>query len=148
MFLFSAHCFARSDAIVQITALSFGDLVPKSGYCELDVVSSAISSPDDMCLGSQQLALYRITTDPNTTMIIRLDTADDNAQGFSFSPKARITNDLGTETLAPIAGSETWFDSGSDGVIDIYVGGTLTVTNSLSSLQSYTINFDIEFRRP
>ena len=137
-----------ADTIVQIDALSFGELVPKAGFCELDVADGSISSPDNMCLGSAELAHYRITSDPNINIIIRLNMVDDIDQGLRFAPKARLTNDLGTVTLAPIAGADTWMMTGTDGVIDIFVGGTLTIFNSLAGLQAYNMTFDLEFRRP
>ena len=146
--LLSPSLLARTDAIVQLNSLSFGQTVPKTGFCELDVSSSAISSPDNMCLGGAQVAHYQITSDPNTTIVITLNLADDVGQGLRFAPKARFENNLGDSSLNLIAGSDTWFSSGSDGIIDIYVGGTLTISNAPQGLESYTLSFDLEFRRP
>jgi len=147
LLVFAEHVWG-ADAIVQIEALSFGDIVPKAGFCELDVADGSISSPDNMCLGNAELAHYRITSDPNINIIVRLNMVDDVDQGLRFAPKARLTNDLGTVTLAPIAGADTWMMTGTDGIIDIYVGGTLTIFNSLAGLQAYNMTFDLEFRRP
>ena len=144
----SVKVFAFADAIVQLDPLSFGEVVPKSGFCELDVADGSISSPDNMCLGNAQLAHYRITSDPNINIIVRLNMVDDMDQGLRFAPKARLTNDIGTVTLAPIAGADAWMMTGTDGVINIYVGGTLTISTSLNGLQAYNLTYDLEFRRP
>lgn len=137
-----------ADAIVQLDPLSFGEVIPKSGFCELDVADGSISSPDNMCLGEAQLAHYRITADPNINIVVRLNMVDDVAQGLRFAPKARLTNDVGGVTLAPIAGADAWMMTGTDGTIDIFVGGTLTISNSLNALQAYNLTYDLEFRRP
>lgn len=146
--VYSQQAIAWSDSIVQLNSLSFGQMVPKSGFCELDVSTDVVSSPDNMCLGGNQTAHYRITTDPNTTMIVTLHLADDIAQGLRFAPKARFENNLGSSTTNLIAGSDTWFTSGTDGIIDVYVGGTITISDSLQGLESYSLSFDLEFRRP
>lgn len=134
--------------ITQLDQLSFGELVPKSGFCELDPVNSVISSPDNMCLGQAQLAHYRIQTTPNTQLIVNFEYVEDTAQGLSFAPKARLVNNLGNSTLALFAGADTWFLTGSDGIIDLYVGGTLTISNALVGLTSYSLSFDIDYRAP
>lgn len=137
-----------ASTVTQLDHLSFGELVPKAGFCELDPISGNISSPDNMCLGNAQIAHYQIQSTANTQLIVRFNYIEDAAQGLSFAPKARLENDLGTSTLAPIAGSDTWFMTGTDGVIDLYVGGTLTVSNALNGLNSYNLSFDIDVREP
>lgn len=148
LFQYSPLAYSVAGSITQQAQLSFGELVPKSGFCELDPINGNISSPDNMCLGNAQLAHYRIQSTPNTQLIVRFNYVEDGAQGLSFAPKARLVNDLNATSLSPIAGADTWFMTGTDGVIELYVGGTLTISNALSGLTSYNMSFDVEFREP
>lgn len=146
--LFCLHLQAHASSVAQVDHLSFGELVPKSGFCELDPINGNLSSPDNMCLGNAQIAHYRISGTPNTQLIIRFEYSEDAAQGLSFAPKARLENDTGASRLAPIAGADTWFMTGTDGIIDLYVGGTLTIGNALNGLDSYNLTFNIDVRDP
>lgn len=131
--------------IAELTDIQFGELVPKSGYCELSPSDGSLTSPTNMCLGPAQLAHYRLTGDPNTDIRIRFNEIEDSSLGLFFQPTIYMENDLGTTQTWLFTNSYTTMSTGSDGLIDIYVGGRLTTSKGLNSLDSYQLSFEVDF---
>lgn len=136
---------AIDPSIVELTDIHFGELVPKSGFCEMAPSDGSLTSPTNMCLGPARLAHYRITADPNRNIRIRFSEIQNAGLGLLFQPTVRMENNLGLSTLWLFTNSETTVSSGSDGLIDIYVGGRLTTSNGLNSSDSYNLSFEVDF---
>ena len=43
-----------------------------------------------------------------------------------------------------IAGTDTWVNIGTDGLVDVYVGGSMTLSQVLTNNLSYVSLFDFE----
>lgn len=145
---YSSSSLAIPPTIQEITSITFGQLVPKSGFCELDPADGSLTTTNQTCIGNSQLAHYRITADPNTAIRIRFNQVIDSDEGLQFQPTARMENNLGANTLWYFTGSETTVTTGTDGILDIFVGGRLTINNGLSGTTGYQLNFDVDFRYP
>ena len=148
MFFCNESALAIEARIQQMQAVFFGNVITRIGSCEMDPISGAISSPENICIGTETLGHYRIFGDPGELQVIKFNQVMDNSRGLHFAPKARLVNNLGDDMLAPIAGIETYINIGSDGIIDIYLGGTLTFNQAQSSNSPIVIFYDIDFSTP
>jgi len=141
----SCYVQALEEYIQEQKTLSYGRTVSRIGSCELDPFTELITSPQLICIDSQSLGHYKIFGDPNQMLKITLHKVDDIPGGISFAPKGRLQNNLGDSILAPIAGTQTWIRIGSDGVLNIYVGGTLTLNQIQNTASPFVLQFNIEF---
>jgi hypothetical protein len=114
----------------------------------MDAVTGSITSSGNICIGSETLGHYRITGDPNEVQEITFSLVTDLSRGIQFAPKGRLVNNLGDDMLAPIAGAKYSIMLGSDGLLDIYVGGTLTFTKIQNNNSGISLNYDIESITP
>lgn len=120
-------------------------VITRLGSCEMDAVTGAITSAGNICIGSETLGHYRITGDPNELQTITLSQVVDGSQGLVFTPKGRLVNNLGDDILASLADTDYNIRLGSDGILDIYVGGVINFTKIQNNNSSIQINYDIEF---
>jgi hypothetical protein len=148
MLFSNAKVFAVEASIQQIQAVFFGSVVTRAGSCEIDPISGDISSPENICIGSETLGHYRISGNASEMQVIKFNQVTDSSRGLHFAPKARLVNNLGDDMQAPIAGVETYIRLGSDGIIDIYLGGTLTFSQAQNSNSPIVIFYDIDFSTP
>jgi hypothetical protein len=139
---------AIEEWISQKQTVHFGVVIPIIGSCELDHTTSAVTSPGNICLGPGSRGHYQIHGDANQMMIVVLNQVIDIRRGITFNPVGRLVNDLGDDIAAPIAGTETWIRIGSDGILNVYVGGTLALSQAKSSSTPYILQYDISFVRP
>ncbi|SFC25633.1 hypothetical protein [Pseudoalteromonas denitrificans] len=139
---------ALEEYIQQQKTISFGQTIPRIGSCELDPFTETMTSPQTICIDSHTLGHYKIFGDANLMLKIILHKVDDISGGVFFAPKGRLKNNLGDDVSAPISEAETWIRIGSDGILDIYVGGTLTLTKVQNSSSSITLQYNIEFNEP
>lgn len=128
--------------------INMGTVVPSTGNCTFDPITLVMSSPSDLCTGGEALGHAKIFGPANQMQKIKLHPMNDTDTGIRFDPKGRLVNNLGDDMSAPTAGGETWIRIGSDGVLDIYIGGTLTLSQKLSSNFVASIEVDIEYNRP
>jgi len=132
---------------VQVTS-SFGTVIPGIGNCTFNPITLVMSSPSDLCTGGETLGHIKIFGPANQMQKVKLLSVDDVGNGIHFAPMGRLVNNLGDDISAPIAGSETWIRIGSDGVLDIYVGGTLTLSQTRNGSSVFTVKYDVEYTRP
>lgn len=131
--------------IQQVQAVYFGSVITRLGSCEMDAITGTITSSGNICIGSESLGHYRIFGDPSELQEIKLNVVSDLPRGIVFSPKGRLVNNFGDDMLAPIAGLGYNIRIGSDGVLDIYIGGTLTFSQVQTSNLPIVIFYEIEF---
>ena len=143
--LLSSPSISANPALSVVTSLSFGNLIPKSGYCEISPLTGQVSSANKLCVGSESLGHYRILSTPNTNMRIIFHEDVNPSTNVTYTPKARLVNNIGNTTNAFIPGINTYFDTGTDGYIDIYVGGILSVPQSLGSFTGYSVDLTIDY---
>jgi len=136
---------AIDEWILQQQSLHFGEVIPIVGSCELNHTTSAVTSPGNICLGPGSRGHYRIYGDANQMMKVTLEQVIDIPEGIIFSPVGRLVNNLGDDLIAAIAGAETWIRIGSDGILDVYIGGTLNLSQPKNSATPYILQYDIKF---
>ena len=142
----STNAVAEWMQVRQI--INMGTVIPGIGTCTFDPITLVMSSPSNLCTGGEALGHTKIFGPANQMQKIILHPMNDVARGIRFDPKGRLVNNLGDDISAPIAGGETWIKIGSDGVLDIYIGGTFTLSQSLNSNSVYSIEVNVEFNRP
>jgi hypothetical protein len=136
---------AHAESITQLKSIDFGTIVPTIGSCTMDPTTGTITSPGNICLSSGNLGRYTIYGTASTTIEIRFVAGTDATNGLTFYPTARFTNNVGDDTTNLITGSITNFNTGTDGRIDIYVGGIIDLSQSISASSQYTFDWDIEY---
>lgn len=144
-YLCSFSGYAIEEWTTQHQSLHFGSVIPVIGHCVLDENTSVVTSPSSICLGPGSRGHYKIHGDANQLIKVTLNNVVDVATGINFNPVGRLVNNLGDDISAPIAGVETWIRIGSDGIIDIYVGGTLNLNQRTETSTPYILQYDIDY---
>lgn len=137
----SALILATLDAqstIIIVQDIEFGKTVPRASTCTIHPVTGVLTSPDDTCFSPYQNGQYRISGNPHTTYEIKLVTGTYPAHGLTFTPTGRFVNNQGDDQTNFIADTFINFDTGSDGIINIYVGGTLQFDYALPHSWSFS----------
>ncbi|MFT7005712.1 MAG: hypothetical protein ACJAXJ_000211 [Colwellia sp.] len=129
----------------QQQSLHFGYVIPIVGSCELDNTTSDVTSPGNICIGPGSRGHYQIHGDANQMMEVTLEQVIDIPKGITFNPIGRLVNNLGDDMAAPIAGIKTRIRIGSDGILDVYIGGTLNLSQPKNNATPYILQYDIEF---
>ena len=137
-----AFAVAHGTAIIQ--ALRFGTVTPITGRCVMDHSTGAFTSDfNNTCPGIVgSPGQYKIVTDKNTLVKITPFTFTYASNLFTFTPSGEVTNGVDTKVLTP--NNATIIDSGSTGVIDMEIGGTLNVTVPLTTSNSYIVDLEID----
>ncbi|MCJ8294160.1 MAG: DUF4402 domain-containing protein [Colwellia sp.] len=136
---------AIPEWISQKQSLHFGVVIPIIGSCSLDPTTSVVTSPGNICLGPGSRGHYQIYGDANQMLEVTLNQVFDIPEGINFNPVGRLVNNLGDDMTAPIAGIKTRIRIGSDGILDVYVGGSLNLSQPKNSATPYIVQYDIEF---
>lgn len=144
LFLSSNFSFAAGEVLSVITPINFGETVPKAGSCVLNPVNGNLT-PKNLCVSAGVLGEYTITATANTTVRIKAISTSGHPQGFILEPTLRLTNNLGADSTNLSADTYIDFDTGSDGVITVYMGGTLTFPGGLAHGSSHSFNASLEY---
>ncbi|AWB67258.1 hypothetical protein C2869_12770 [Saccharobesus litoralis] len=129
--------------VTQVNSLSFGQVVTRTGSCEMDPTNGNIVIGTSLCLGATQRGHYQVSAAANTRVRIRLHRADDDVYTVSFEQKFILQNDYGTSITGQADIAEEII-TGSDGIINIYVGGILNINQTLPSATAIQVSFTIE----
>lgn len=135
---------AAGEVLTVIQNIDFGETVPKAGSCVLDPVSGNLT-PTNLCVTGGVVGEYTITATPNTTVRIKAITGTREPQGFMLEPTIRLTNNLGANATNYNPDTYIDFNTGSDGIINVYLGGTLTFPGGLITGTSQSFNASLEF---
>jgi len=131
----------NGTAIVQ--SLRFGTVTPITGTCIMNYNTGMFTSDfNNTCptiIGST--GQYKISADANTLVRITPYTFTYASNLFTFTPSGEVTNGIDTKILTP--NNATVIDSGSTGIIDMKVGGTLKVMSPLTTSNSYIVDLEI-----
>jgi len=141
---YSPVSLAVDESIVQVTAVYFGNMVNRTGSCSINATTGALTSGQVLCVNGHTLGHFRVIGDPNKGIKIKLKQGLNIPDGLTFNPEVRITNNLGLDVTNNIAGTDTWVNIGTDGLVSIYVGGSMTLSQVLTNNLSYFSLFDIE----
>ena len=91
------------------------------------------------------LGEYTITATANTTVRIRAISTVGHPQGFILEPTLRLTNNLAASAVNLSPDTDIDFDTGTDGIINVYMGGTITFPGGLTAGSSHSFNATLEF---
>ncbi|WP_111980358.1 DUF4402 domain-containing protein [Algibacillus agarilyticus] len=138
----SAHGLCA--VVSQNQALNFGSIVPRMGNCEMDPTNGNIIIGNDICLASSNRGHYQLVDAANVRFRIRLNSAVDDNYAINFEQKFMLQNNYGTQ-ISGIAGVAEELITGSDGIIDIYVGGLLNINQTLPNNTNINVSFNIEY---
>lgn len=137
---------AITPYIIETKTLHFGELVFVSGSCSMAYntqVITNLTSPD-ICINSiGTIGTYQIFANPNKDVQIKIKTHTDTGNGIVYVPDGELVSDF--ESALIIADTTKTINSGASGIIDIAIGGRLTISSTLSSSSVYSELFEIEF---
>jgi hypothetical protein len=132
--------------MVESSNTSFGaKILPGFGACDLAYDTSVLSNASgNICSGTTgSRGHYKVFAAANTTVRIVLNAHNNSGDGLIFYPNGVVFSD----STAPIAidGNTIWIDSGTSGIVEIYVGGTLTLVSKPSVSKTYNFTFEIDY---
>lgn len=122
-------------------AISFGLVLFITGNCTMSHETGLItvSNPSQMC-GSNGKGIqgyYTIIANPNKQISFRIDQRDNEGDGFLYVPAGELISDFETVTIIP--NSTQQIDSGSSGIVNIYLGGQLFIVSPTTPSSSFTL---------
>jgi hypothetical protein len=133
--------------IVETSTTSFGDqIVPSLGACDLAYDTSVLSnSSGAICSAATgSRGHYKVYAAPNTTVRIVVKPHNNSGDGVVFFPEGVIFSDS-TPAISYLDNNTTNIDSGTSGIVEIYVGGNLTLVSKPSVSTSYNFTYEIDF---
>ena len=147
LFLTSSISLAE-PYMVESASTSFGArIVPQTGSCHLDYDTSLLTSTaGNICVNNQSgtRGHFKVFATPHTTVRIVVRPHNDDGNGVAFFPDGVIFSDS-TTPIAFVENSTTNIDSGTSGIVEIYIGGVLTLVSKTSSSTTYTFLNEIDF---
>jgi len=145
--IYSLSAFAAiTPYIVETKTLYFGNVVFIPGSCSMayntQVISNLTSS--NICTSSTgTTGTYQIFANPNKQVQIQIKSHGDTGNGIIYVPNGELVSDF--ESALVIADTTKTINSGASGIIDITIGGRLTINSMLASSTPYSELFEIEF---
>jgi len=137
---------AITPYIVETRTLHFGDTLFIPGSCSIAYNTGVISNltSSNICTDSTgTTGTYQIFANPNKQVQITIKTHADSGNGIIYVPDGELVSDF--ESAIIIADLTKTINSGASGIIDITIGGQITINSMLSSSSAYSELFDIEF---
>lgn len=133
---------AVEPSIIELSKLSFAEVLHFIGSCEMDYDTAAVvdlpGSKTCMFSASGTVGKYRIFSNPNSTVSIRVNQKLNTGDGVRFVPKGRITtSDISFEISSNF---NYQVNSGTSGVVDLFIGGRLYIESDLNPNTSYELD--------
>lgn len=145
--IYSFSTFAvTTPYIVETKTLFFGSIIFIPGSCSMaydtQVINNLTSS--NICTNSTgTTGTYQIFANPNKQVQIKIKSHGDTGNGVIYVPNGELVSDF--ESALIIADTTKTINSGASGIIDITIGGRLTINAIIASSASYGELFEIEF---
>ncbi len=137
---------AITPYIIETKTLSFGSLIYVPGACKLAYNTQVITNltSQNICTNSSGSAgVYRIFANPNKQVQIKLNSHSDSGNGILYVPDGQLVSDVASAII--IADTTQTINSGTSGIIDITIGGQLTISSILTPASIYNELFTITF---
>ena len=129
---------------LKVSDLDFDQVTPKYGECEMDFDTGVITDrfASTLCAYSSTgtPAQFRLFGAINQSYDIQVtELYIDGTGGYSFDMSGEASSDIQTVTV--VEGSYVTINSGSSGIIDIKVGGILSINSDagLTGGQDYAV---------
>lgn len=141
----SFKLFAITPTFTVVREIYFGVILPEPGGCRMLAGTGEIVTNDGQrtCILPQdsQSGLYTITANPNKTIRVSVQPNQDNGAGIIFNPYIELVSaGYATKIIFNNTGEQT-INSGPDGIVDLYLGGDLSINTTFSFNQTITFNF-------
>ena len=145
--LYSCSALAAiTPYIIETKTLHFGDVVFIPGSCSMAYSTQVLTNltPQNVCTSSTGTSgTYQIVANPNKQVQIQIKSHGDTGNGIIYVPDGELVSDF--ESAIIIADTTKTINSGASGIINITIGGRLTINSMLSSSSAYSELFEIEF---
>ncbi|MFT4928201.1 MAG: hypothetical protein ACI8WB_004320 [Phenylobacterium sp.] len=134
--------------IVQASNTSFGSqIIPLTGACEMAFDTSILTNTaGNLCTtgSTGSRGHYKVYAAPSTTVRIVVRPHNNSGDGVVFAPDGVVFSDS-TAAIAFVEHGTTNIDSGVSGIVEIYVGGELTLVSKPTTSTSYNFTYDIDY---
>jgi hypothetical protein len=141
----SFNALAITPTISVVREIHFGTLLLGSGSCRMVASTGFLMSYSGpfICVlpeGSHN-GRYTVTANPNKMIRFKILPNLNTGDGVVFDPYVELVSD--GVPLQVISNDTAYIDinSGATGIVDLYVGGVLTVTGSYSHSQTVIFSF-------
>jgi len=141
----SRSVIAITPTISILREIHYGILLPESGSCRMIASTGVITSyiGQFVCIlpESAHNGRYTVTANPNKVIRFKILPDLDTGTGIVFNPYVELIS-VG-EVGKVISNNVGYVDinSGVTGIVEVYVGGDLTITGSNSYGQTISFNF-------
>ncbi|MDN4503228.1 hypothetical protein QX776_12510 [Alteromonadaceae bacterium BrNp21-10] len=143
--LFSHNALSLTPTFHMGQEINFGSIVLSTGSCSMIPTTGALTSHVGQFIcefqAGSQYGSYTITANPNKIIQVKMTPDLDNGSGYIFNPRASMFSDVASKVVH----NNTDFveiNSGSSGIVNIYLGGELTVYSLPSAGQTINFSFD------
>jgi hypothetical protein len=134
--------------VVEASSTSFGgQIIPQTGACDMAYDTSILTNTaGNLCTSGNtgSKGHFKVFATPNTTVRIVVRPHNNSGNGVVFSPDGVIFSDS-TTAIVFVENATTNIDSGASGIVEIYVGGVLTLVSKPYSATTYNFTNEIDF---
>jgi hypothetical protein len=139
----SCNAIAITPTFSVIREVHYGVLLPESGSCRMIASTGTITNyiGELICVLPEgvQNGRYTITANPHKTIRVKILPNLDNGNGIIFNPYVELISE---GEIGKVISNNIGFveiDSGVTGIVELYVGGDLTISGTFGFGQ--TVNF-------
>ena len=142
--ILSFNTFAITPTFKVVQEIKFGNLILSTGSCRMSPADGRVSSFQGAFLcelpGEVQLGKYTIIANRDTQVQVKMLPNLDNGDGYTFNVWVGLVSDVAQAVIL----DNTEFveiNSGDSGIININVGGTLSVYSMLPAGQTFNFTY-------
>jgi hypothetical protein len=141
----SFELMAIPPTFTVVREIYFGVILPAPGGCRMIAGTGAIVTNDGQrtCILPEDShnGLYTIMANPNKTIRVSVQPNQDDGAGIIFNPYINLVSDgFVTKIIFNNTGIQT-IDSGPDGIVELQLGGDLTITTTFAYGQTIPFSF-------
>ncbi|MGS2720624.1 hypothetical protein [Paraglaciecola aestuariivivens] len=127
-----------------VQEIEFGTVLPTTGSCLMHPETGELFafSGEFICAISEnsQIGIYTIIANPNKEIQVKFPPNLDDGTGTIFNPRVQMESD--TERKYIVNNNNfVSIDSGASGVVNLYLGGELTISTIYPFEQTINFNF-------
>lgn len=141
----SFNTFAITPSFNVVQEIDFGNLILMTGSCRMVPSSGILIAFQGTFLcelpGDSQVGKYTIIANPNRQVQVKMLPNLDNGDGYMFNARVNMVSDSEQKVIFDTA-AFVEINSGASGIINIDVGGDLTVYSILPSGQTFNFTYD------
>jgi hypothetical protein len=143
--ILSLNTFAITPTFNVVQEIKFGSLILSTGSCRMIPSTGALISFQGMFLcdlpSESQVGKYTIIANPNKQVQVKMLPNLDNDDGYEFNARVNMVSDSEQKVIFNTT-DFVEINSGDSGMINIDVGGDLTVYSLLPSGQTFNFTYE------